>query len=93
MRRFSLPQRMLLLFLAGVAVGILAGSLQGINFWSIEMNLTTDEIKKLEETQGEEDRNKVCDEIKAARGKQYPPDWFAVVVLGGLMARVKASWQ
>ena len=48
------------------------------------MNLTQEEINKLKEAAGnDQEWNKVCDEIKAARGGQYPPDWWKVVVIMG----------
>mgnify|MGYP003645456666 CR=1 FL=1 len=56
-------------------------------------NLTEAEIKRLKETKNESQWNSVCDDIKAARNGEYPDDWFAVVMIGGLMSEVDAGWN
>ncbi len=45
----------------------------------------------LESCQSEEDWGKACDRIKSEGG--YPSDWYATVVLSGLMARISARWN
>lgn len=45
----------------------------------------------LESCQSEEDWDKACDRIKNEGG--YPSDWYATVVLSGLMARIAARWN
>lgn len=47
-------------------------------------NLTDAEMEKLEACKTEAEWDATCDEIKRARGGDYPPDWFAKVVLAGL---------
>ena len=56
------------------------------------MNLSDAEVKSLRAAAGEASWNAVCDQIKAARGGKYPADWYARVVLGGLMSEVKSGW-
>ncbi len=48
------------------------------------MNLTNEEIIRLEATKNEQEWNDVCDEIKTARNDQYPPDWWPRIMLSGL---------
>lgn len=57
------------------------------------MNITDDEIKRLEETKSEAEWNAACDDIKRARGGQYPPDWWPKVSQSGLVRRVATSWN
>jgi len=56
------------------------------------MNLTQKELEQLENCQSEEEWNSICDEIKATRNGQYPPDWWAKVKLSGLGERIAARW-
>ncbi len=56
------------------------------------MNLTTKEINSLKATKNESEWNDVCDSIKRARGNQYPPDWWQVVMMSGLAAKVRINW-
>ena len=56
------------------------------------MNITTEEIKALEETKSERDWITVCDNIKRARSGSYPPDWWDKIMLSGLMLRITLSW-
>lgn len=48
------------------------------------MNITEQELKKLEDAQNDMEWNKVVGEIKEARDGTFPPDWYAKVVLGNL---------
>ncbi len=48
-------------------------------------NITEEEIEKLKATNTESEWNTVCDEIKAARGGEYPADWWAKVKQSGLL--------
>ncbi len=43
-------------------------------------NLTSEEIASLRAATTEEEWNKVCNEIKAARDEEYPPDWQVVIM-------------
>ena len=45
----------------------------------------------LEACESEEDWNKACDKIKSEGG--YPSDWYATVVLSGMMARIADRWK
>ena len=60
----------------------------------MHVNLTEAEMAKLQKVTSSTEWNKVCDEIKEARGGEYPPDWFAKVVMSGLFnaIRVKNGW-
>jgi hypothetical protein len=57
------------------------------------MNITEEEIMKLLESSGAQQWNATCDEIKKARGGQYPPDWFKEVILSGLAGKVAENWR
>lgn len=54
--------------------------------------ITNDEIISLERCRSENDWNQACDRIKTSRGGQYPEDWWARVMLSGLMAHVVRSF-
>ena len=47
--------------------------------------LTSLEIRVLKASESEGEWDSVCVAIKQARGGVYPPDWFAVVIAGGIM--------
>ena len=50
------------------------------------MNLTQEEIKKLKEVAEKKDEwNEVVDEILKARDGKYPPDWYQVIIAGGII--------
>ena len=51
------------------------------------MNITESELTALDAATTATDWNAVCDQIKRSRGGQYPPNWYAVVVLSGMAAR------
>lgn len=57
------------------------------------MNITQEEINKLKDTKNEQEWNKVCNEIKRARNRQYPEDWWPKVVQSGLMATQQSKWN
>lgn len=57
------------------------------------MNLTQDEIVALKNTKSVEEWNKICDQIKAKRNGQYPPDWFNTIVQGGIMKEQTKAWD
>ena len=57
------------------------------------MNLTDAELKSLMFATSESDWNKICDAVKAARGGVYPDDWFAKVMISGLMNEVSERWK
>ena len=56
------------------------------------MNLTDSEMVKLENTKSAVEWNMACDDIKRARGGQYPPDWFDRIVVSGQMSRALRNW-
>ena len=56
------------------------------------MNITNEEIKKLEDCKSADDWRNACDEIKSARNGQYPPDWWEKVKLAGMMDRIFSRW-
>ena len=56
------------------------------------MPITQEELSNLTLAASEKEWNAACDAIKCARGGQYPPDWYAKVVLSGLAAIVRANW-
>ena len=53
--------------------------------------VSQDVLKRLEETENEDEWNAICDEVKADGG--YPVDWFTKVIKSGLCARVQARWK
>lgn len=57
------------------------------------MNITNEELSKLRSTRSEQEWNSICDEIKAARNGQYPPDWWAKVMMSGLASAVRDQWR
>ena len=54
--------------------------------------LTRDEIIDLGKTRNEREWGEVCDRIKAARGGNYPREWFRRIVVSGFMAQTQRSW-
>ncbi len=48
--------------------------------------LTTEETAQLNAASTEDEWNDVCDAVKKARDGDYPPDWYAKVIVGGVMA-------
>ena len=57
------------------------------------MNITQDEELTLLDSKNDTEWNNACDAIKKARNGQYPPDWYEVVIAGGLMGCVTTSWK
>jgi hypothetical protein len=57
------------------------------------MLLTTDELNQLQNAKSEAEWNSICNGIKRARQGQYPDDWYAKVVMSGLMALVSSGWK
>jgi hypothetical protein len=56
------------------------------------MNLTQAEIMALMSAETMTEWDKVCNEIKAKRGNEYPPDWAKTIVASGIMAERKEHW-
>jgi hypothetical protein len=56
------------------------------------MNITTSEISALENCKSEKEWDQICDQIKADRSGNYPPDWYDKVMLSGLMSRVSSRF-
>lgn len=57
------------------------------------MNLTDEEYEKLTTTTSEEEWTATCDEVKAARNGQYPPDWWPRMMLSGAIASTQLKWH
>ena len=57
------------------------------------MNLTDAELAKLKASKNETEWNATCDEVKAARGGQYPPDWYQKVLASGVAGTVQSKWR
>lgn len=51
-------------------------------------NLTDDEFRRALDTSNPLEWNDFCDEVKAARGGEYPPDWFERMLVSGVMATI-----
>ena len=51
------------------------------------MMLTENELMQLTNAESETEWNGICDRVKAARGGQYPPDWYQKVIATGLVNR------
>ena len=57
-------------------------------------NTTEQELKMLEQCQSSVEWNRACDKIVSAReNKEYPPDWFEVVVASGFIDQVRSRWD
>ena len=56
-------------------------------------SLTNEEINKLESAKSAAEWNQVCNEVKRARGGEYPLDWFKRVIQSGLMASASSQWE
>lgn len=41
----------------------------------------------------EDDWNNRCDHVKAANNNDYPSFWFSAIILSGLAAKTKKTWQ
>ncbi len=57
------------------------------------MNITNQELKKLEDALDGIEWDKTVDEIKRNRNGEYPPDWYAKVILGDLKPKVDLSMR
>lgn len=57
------------------------------------MLLTTDELNQLKSAKSEAEWNAICDSVKRARQGQYPDDWYAKVVMSGLMREISSGWK
>lgn len=55
-------------------------------------NITDQEIANLNATRSSIEWNSVCDQIKAARGGEYPPDWWNRIMMTGLAAQIHDAW-
>lgn len=55
-------------------------------------NITDAELEKLKAAKTQGEWNAACDEIKKARGGQYPADWWAKVKLSGIMDEAVARF-
>lgn len=59
----------------------------------MNFDITEAELTKLEKTKSAEEWNATCDEIKKARGGNYPPNWWAKVMMSGVAAKAKSNWS
>ena len=57
------------------------------------MNLTVKELLAFTNAQSEEEWNALCDQLKKARGGQYPSDCHSLVWSTGLLARKQAEFR
>ena len=55
-------------------------------------NITQEELDRLKACTTSQEWSDTCDAIKDARDGQYPPDWWAKVILSGLAREVTARW-
>jgi hypothetical protein len=55
-------------------------------------NITDAEIAALTASKSMCEWDEICDAVKKVRGGNYPSDWFAVVMAGGIAAKAKANW-
>lgn len=46
--------------------------------------LTSEEMRRLQNSSSEKEWNAICDEVKHRRNGRYPPDWFQKVIQSGL---------
>ena len=56
------------------------------------MNLTPEELGRLKACKSDEEWNAACDAVKATRNGDYPPDWWPVMKLSGLMDQILGSF-
>lgn len=56
------------------------------------MEITDEELRRLESSKNDEEWNSICDDIKASRLGNYPSDWWVKVMVSGLANRVAANW-
>jgi len=62
------------------------------NGWPMT-NLTELEFNKLNTSKTALEWDATCDEIKAARGGRYPPDWWQRILAPGVPGKVAATWN
>ena len=58
--------------------------------------VTQEELDKLEATKTKQEWSAVVNEIMSVRGDQIPDDWFAVIIISGLINRKMEqfnTWQ
>jgi len=56
------------------------------------VNLTGDEMASLQACRSGHEWHLACAGVKAARGGQYPPDWWERVMASGVARAVEDSW-
>jgi hypothetical protein len=54
--------------------------------------LTDEEYTALANSASLEQWTAACNAVKAARGRQYPPDWYARILAPGIPAKVAARF-
>jgi len=54
--------------------------------------ITEEELASLKATRSDNEWNRVCLEIKTARGGVYPSDWWPVVMASGLAESIAKGW-
>lgn len=55
-------------------------------------NITDEEVEKLKNSQTMVEWDAICDEIKKARGGQFPTDWWAKVKQSGIIDEATARF-
>ena len=55
--------------------------------------MTETQIQQLLRTKSEAEWNAVCDEIKRTNGGDYPSDWYARVIIAGVINTAQANWS
>jgi hypothetical protein len=55
-------------------------------------NLTEAEVAKFRAAKSEAEWNRLCDEVKRSRGGNYPADWYAKIIMTGLIHEVRRNW-
>lgn len=56
------------------------------------MDLTAEELARINACQTMQEWDAMCDAVKAARNGAYPANWYPVVLQSGLMARIAKRW-
>lgn len=57
------------------------------------MPLTDDELARLRATQTEAEFDQIFEEIKAARGGQWPSDWVSKIIHSGELNSISMRWR
>jgi hypothetical protein len=58
----------------------------------MDHNLTDEEFSELNNATTLEAWTAACNKVKAARGREYPSDWYARIIAPGIPAKVAARF-